>query len=248
MNVFVNIVVAVLAVVLGYLLGSIPTGVVIGRVFFHKDPRDYGSHNSGGTNTGRVLGKKIGLLVIVLDALKAAIALYTVWAIVTFSGIHQYMFWEVGYYAAPLYYWLAGLSAAIGHCFSIFLKFKGGKAVACDVGLVVTVSWLELLVGILSFFIPLKLTKHVSLSSIILSVLVAITMWILAIVRVTTDFNTQLFTWGFASTATATFALPILGFEAAAVLTIMAAVIIIRHAANIQRLKNGTESKITWMK
>ena len=248
MNVFVNIAVGVLAAVLGYLLGSIPTGVVIGKVFFHKDPRDYGSHNSGGTNTGRVLGKKVGLLVIILDALKAAIALYTVWAIVTFSGLSQYMVWGNGYYAAPLYYWLAGLAAALGHCFSVFLKFKGGKAVACNVGLAVTVSWLLTLVGIVTFFVPLKIKKHVSLSSIIMSVALAISVWIIAIIRAATTFNTQLFTWGFASTASATYALPILGFEAAIVFTIMAIVIVVRHAANIQRLKDGTESKITWMK
>ena len=64
------------AVISSYLLGAIPNGVLIGKVFFGKDPRDYYSHNSGGTNTGRVLGKKIGLLVIVLDMLKTIIPIY----------------------------------------------------------------------------------------------------------------------------------------------------------------------------
>ena len=70
-NIWGNIAVAVVCFLFGYLLGGIPNGVVIGKVFFHKDPRDYGSHNSGGTNSGRVFGKWIGILVIGLDMIWA---------------------------------------------------------------------------------------------------------------------------------------------------------------------------------
>ena len=243
-----NILVGVLSVVFGYLLGSFPTGVFIGKVFFGKDPRDYGSHNSGGTNTGRVLGKKIGALTIVIDALKAAFAVYTVWAILTFTGLKDFMNWDIGYFAAPAYYWAAGLAAAIGHCHSIFLKFEGGKAVACGVGTVVTVSWFELISCIAAFFIPLKIKKYVSLSSIIMACTWSIIVWVLAIVSVTTGANAQIFAWDFGLAAGNGFTMPVLGFEAAVTLTILTVLIIYRHRANIQRIKDGTESKISWMK
>ena len=86
----VNIVTALAAALLGYFVGAIPTGIIIGKVFFHKDIREYGSGNSGGTNAGRVLGKKIGLLVIILDMLKSVLVVYVVWAITTFAGLKEY--------------------------------------------------------------------------------------------------------------------------------------------------------------
>ena len=243
-----NIIVGLSSLLFGYLLGSFPTGVFIGKVFFGKDPRDYGSHNTGGTNTGRVLGKKIGVLTILIDALKAAIAIYVVWAILSFTGLNQYMVWENGYNAAPVYYWGAGLAAAIGHCHSIFLKFKGGKAVACEVGTVVMLSWLELVLCIISFFTTLKTTKYVSISSIVMSIVATITLWVLAIIRLTTGFDVMLFSWGFSANAANGVGLPILGFEAAVAVTIITVMLIVRHRDNFRRLKEGTETKISWMK
>ena len=85
MNILViNILAVLFCLILGYLFGSIPTAVVIGKVFFHKDPRDYGSHNAGGTNAGRLFGKKIGFLVIVLDMLKTIAPMYLVCVLLTF--------------------------------------------------------------------------------------------------------------------------------------------------------------------
>lgn len=241
----VNIIVGLLSVIFGYLLGAIPTGVVIGKAFFHKDPRDYFSHNSGGTNSGRVLGKKIGVLVIVLDAVKAIIALYGVWAILMFTPLREYTLWSNGYDAAPLYYWAAGLAAAIGHCYPIYIGFKGGKAVSCFVGISAWVSWLEFLVCFASFFGFLFKKKMVSLGSMVMAIVGSLTMWVLAIVRATTGWNVNVFAWDFGQSPV-TF--PVLGFEAAVTLTIVAILIIARHRANIKRLKEGTESKVTWIK
>ncbi|MDE6195364.1 MAG: glycerol-3-phosphate acyltransferase, partial [Erysipelotrichaceae bacterium] len=93
---------------IGYLLGSIPFALVIGKVFYKTDVREHGSGNLGGTNTGRVLGKKAGLMVIICDVLKVVLAVAI-----------------VSYFHKSASIW-AGLAAAIGHCYPIFAGFKGG--------------------------------------------------------------------------------------------------------------------------
>ena len=103
-------------IILSYLFGSIPWSLVIGKVFFHKDIRTEGSGNLGGTNAGRVLGKKVGIIVIVLDALKAFFSMLLASYIAKDAIIY------------------AGLACCIGHCFPIFAQFKGGKAVATSFG------------------------------------------------------------------------------------------------------------------
>ena len=105
-----------ICLIIGYLIGSIPWGLVIGKVFYHKDIREYGSGNPGGTNAGRVLGKNVGIIVILLDALKALIVMIIVNKL------------------APGYEQYAGLAVCVGHCFPIFAGFKGGKAVASSYG------------------------------------------------------------------------------------------------------------------
>lgn len=144
----------VLSVILAYLLGSIPWGLVIGKVFFHKDIRNYGSGNLGGTNAARVLGTPIGILVILLDATKAFIAMYLSHLI--YPGIEEYV----------------GLAVCIGHCFPIFAGFKGGKAVASSYGylfglsLFVTHEFVyTFLTPLVVFFVVLLISKMVSLSS-----------------------------------------------------------------------------------
>ncbi|MBQ6335146.1 MAG: glycerol-3-phosphate 1-O-acyltransferase PlsY [Erysipelotrichaceae bacterium] len=146
----------VLWLLIGYLIGSIPWGLVIGKVFFHKDIREYGSGNLGGTNAGRVLGTPIGFLVIFLDASKALLVMI------------------LCHYVAAGYEQYAGLAVCLGHCFPVFAGFKGGKAVACSYGyllglaLFVTNEWVfTFVVPLVSFFICLALCKMVSLSSLV---------------------------------------------------------------------------------
>ncbi len=140
--------------ILGYIIGSIPWALIIGLVFFKKDIRNYGSGNLGGTNAGRVLGKPIGMLVIVLDALKAFLVMWLVSAITP---------------AAVPY---AGLAVCIGHCFPVFANFKGGKAVACSYGYLLAMGLFvtgdpvfSFVYPLLVFLIVLCLSKMVSLSS-----------------------------------------------------------------------------------
>ncbi len=142
------------AIIFSYLFGSIPWGLVIGKVFFHKDIRKEGSGNTGGTNAGRVLGKPIGVLVIVLDALKGFISMC------------------LTHWIAPGCEIYAGLACCIGHCFPCFAEFKGGKAVATTYGfflgitLFITHNWLfTFILPIVFFFIFLFFSRMVSLSS-----------------------------------------------------------------------------------
>lgn len=241
-----NALAAVACILGGYLLGSIPNGVIIGKVFFHKDPRDYYSHNSGGTNVGRVLGKKIGVLVIVLDAIKTAIPLFVSFAVLSFvPSIAEKMVWGNGYDAAPLWYWLSGFFALVGHCFPAYLGFRGGKAVSSFVGLGIFFSYIEVVVFPALFFGCLKKTKMVSLSSIIASsacgVIVLVTSIVLESLHMTESIGYYL-TWSFGG-----FYLEF-GLEAGIVCFLSAAVLVLRHIPNIIRIKNGSESKIAWMK
>ena len=106
------------ASLIGYLLGSIPFALVIGKVFYNTDIRNYGSKNLGGSNAGRVLGKKAGLAVMTMDILKVTMAIFITSLFVTKDTSMI----------------IAGLAAATGHCFPIFAHFKGGKAVATMYG------------------------------------------------------------------------------------------------------------------
>lgn len=238
MNIYVvNILVGVVIAIISYLFGSVPTGVIIGKVFFKKDIRQFGSKNSGGTNAGRVLGKKVGILVIILDMLKTVIPFYTAWAVLTFSGLKDYMVWG-SYNAAPLFYWGSVLFAAIGHCASIFQKFKGGKAVSCFMGTNVLTSWIELVMAGFSFLIVAKKTKYISAASITAGVLGTLTAWVVAIIAVSVPWNPHWLTLMFGFEGA-----PYLGLEFAVVDTVVSALLIFRHRSNIARLRAGTENK-----
>ena len=148
------------SVFIGYFLGSIPFALVIGKVFFKKDIRQYGSKNLGGGNAGRVLGKKAGLAVMTLDLLKVTLAIFLT---ALFANDEIILI-------------LAGLSAAAGHCFPVFANFKGGKAVATMYGFLFGMA----LVGgyglkifffpLIVFLIVLYLWKIIALASIVSAV------------------------------------------------------------------------------
>ncbi|WP_335868967.1 glycerol-3-phosphate 1-O-acyltransferase PlsY [Bacillus sp. 2205SS5-2] len=141
--------------ILAYLLGSIPSGLLIGKIFFNKDIREHGSGNLGGTNTFRTLGVKAGLVVTIMDILKGTVATILP---VLFGVVDE------------LHLLIAGLLAVFGHIFPIFAGFRGGKAVATSGGVLLAYSPILFLVLFVSFFLFLFLTKYVSLSSILASV------------------------------------------------------------------------------
>ena len=182
--------------------------MVVGKVFYHKDIRNYGSKNLGGGNAGRVLGKKAGLVVMTLDILKVTLVIFL-----------TSIFFKVEMVSI-----IGGLAAAMGHCFPIFAKFKGGKAVAVMYGFLFGMVlfwkyslWIFLL-PLISFLLVLYLWKIIALASILSAVIN--TLFIGICIKA-----------------------PVL-FWASLLFT---AVIIVRHRKNIERILRKEENKITWM-
>lgn len=144
-----------------YLLGSIPFALVVGKIGFNKDIRQYGSGNLGATNAFRVLGVKAGIIVTLADILKGTLA--------TLLPVFAAYFYDVD--VSRL---LIGIFAVIGHTYPIFAKFKGGKAVATSGGLILGLNPLLFFIILLTFFITLYITKYVSLSSMITGIISSI--------------------------------------------------------------------------
>ena len=248
-----NIGIATLLTIIGYIFGSIPNGIWIGKVFFHKDPRDYGSGNSGGTNVGRIFGKKIGVLVIALDSFKVILPLYGAWAITTlvpmYNGLPLIPGVQVAFggdTSAYLVQWPAYLMVFVGttfgHCWPIFAGFKGGKNVSSFIGFASCTSWLIGFIPAFIYFAFLKWKKMVSLTSILTSWFLTLLSWIWTILILTGVLQGEWCWFGcFGPTIQ-------LGYVHSIIMTFGALVLTFRHKENIQRIKNGTERKITWMK
>ena len=161
----------VISCIVAYILGSVPSGVWVGKYFYQKDIREYGSGNMGTTNTFRVLGKKAGILVLCLDILKGYIPII----------LAQHVF-HVNQ-GLVLY---TGLFAILGHVYPVFANFRGGKAVATITGVMLAYQPALTLCCMLAFLITLLLFRMVSLSSIV-SVLVGVILSLM-----TTDVNLKI--------------------------------------------------------
>ena len=149
-------------IIIAYLLGSIPSGLWIGKIFYHTNLREYGSGNTGSTNTFRVLGPKAGIATFLIDILKGTLAtiLPILLGVTTIS---------------PLF---IGLFAIIGHTFPIFAGFKGGKAVATSAGVLLGFAPLFLIYLLLVFVLVLYLFSMISLSSVIAAVVAVLSVFI----------------------------------------------------------------------
>lgn len=196
-------------IVIAYILGSIPNALWIGKVFRGIDVREHGSKNTGSTNAARVLGAKLGILTLILDISKGAIP-------VALSFFMKADLLENMTGISSLDPIMVGIFAIIGHSFSLFMKFKGGKAVATTVGVFTVLVPKALLLAAVVFFVIFALTRYVSVSSIIAATSLPIFIFFLY--------------WDVPYT--------IFG-------GIIAILIIVKHKSNIQRLLNGTESKFT---
>lgn len=196
----------ILLIVMSYLYGSIPFALIVGKVFYRTDIRKQGSGNLGGSNAGRVLGKKAGISVIVLDASKCCISILISKLVINAMGLNN----DIIYICA--------LACMLGHCYPVFAHFKGGKAVATAMGYVLATNIYGFLIAIGVFLIVLKLSKYVSLASIVAALSVLVTS-------------------------------PFVGFTTTGIVanTCIVGLLIYKHKANIIRIKNGTESKISWM-
>ena len=248
-----NILTAICCLVFGYLLGSVEFSIIIGKVFFHQDPREYGSKNAGGTNAGRLWGKKVGLTVIILDMLKTLVPMWICWAVLTFvpfgerplvASTEAYFSNDVNNYVIqwPVYL-LANLGAIFGHCWPIFNHFKGGKGVSAFMGTILAASWgLGWIPASLFYFTILKKTKYVSLTSMLMGCITTVITWVWVIL-VMTHVIPNGYEWivGYGPT------INVSNYVYAIVITIMTILMIFRHKENIKRLRAGTERKIKWM-
>ena len=189
----------ILTVVLAYLIGSLPSGLILGKLLWHTDLREHGSHNIGATNAWRTLGKRAGIAVFIADSIKgqAGVALGLLLA------------------GTPLAAVLGGLFAIIGHSFSLFLRFHGGKGVATSLGVLTMLMGNVTLIVFAVWFAIVYLTRYVSLGSIVAGFLTPI--------------------------LAALFGYPM---EYVLFTVIAAILVIVRHRENIVRLMNGTENKI----
>lgn len=220
MNYFIIILLAILS----YILGSIPNGYLLAKHVKKIDLTQYGSKNTGATNTSRVLGLGYGLLALLLDLLKGIILLVI---LVSFKLENYYIIKLENYYIIkninilPIY----GLLSALGHVFSIFLKFRGGKAVATSGGILIFFAiylgaWQLVLGAIGVFILTVIITNYISLGSILGS----FTALVLSIIYHFIDKS-------------------FIPLEFMIGIVILASVIIIKHHENIKRLFNGTENK-----
>jgi glycerol-3-phosphate acyltransferase PlsY len=214
---------SLISFLVAYLICSIPFALIVGKGLYKIDIRNYGSKNLGGTNAGRVLGKKAGVLVIALDILKNVLVSVIIRYILTyiFKINDNVLISNVTFISLAF--------GVIGHCYPIFADFRGGKAVSTAVGLLLCTNYGLLVVFVISFFSLLKLYKMVSLSSITTFVILSILSFI---------------------PFTGKFMLPGLTYNNAYALCVLAVslLLIYRHRENIKRIINKKERKITWMK
>ncbi|MDG1046395.1 MAG: glycerol-3-phosphate 1-O-acyltransferase PlsY [Bacteroidia bacterium] len=147
--------------IIAYVIGSIPSSVWIGKSYFGKDVRDYGSGNAGATNTFRVLGTQAGIVVLLLDILKGVTAASLILYIPSVShGTDQYVNLQL----------LFGILAVVGHIFPVFENFNGGKGIATLFGMLIGIHYLLAVACVALFVVVLLLTRYVSLSSILATI------------------------------------------------------------------------------
>lgn len=198
----------ILLSLLAYFSGSIPSGVWIGKTFKGIDIRTVGSKNSGATNAYRNLGTVYGIMTLVIDALKGYLPLL----VASKMGVSE------------KYIVVIGLIAILGHSFSCFLNFKGGKGVATSLGVFLFLAPKAIGIATLGFLIVVFFTRYVSLSSITAAIILPIMTMILP-----------------AKDGVDKFTLSILS-------VFIGIFVIYKHKTNITRLLNGTESKIVFKK
>jgi glycerol-3-phosphate acyltransferase PlsY len=168
-----TIVLSVFLILLAYLLGSIPTGYLVGKYLRGIDIREHGSGSTGATNVLRTLGKKAGISVLIIDMLKGMLGIALVKALYLNSANPLPPDWQAWLILAT------GLAAVIGHSKSIFLNFDGGKSVATSLGVLLMMSPWVALATLGSFLLVLAISRIVSLSSITGAIAVIILMLVL---------------------------------------------------------------------
>ena len=222
--------VAVVTIIAAYLIGSINFAVIFTKKYNNVDVRDFGSGNAGTTNVLRVSGAKAGIATFALDILKGAVAAGL--GLLVFSLLWNGNCNELtaSSFRNPLFLpqygaFTCGLACMLGHCFPIFFGFRGGKAVATSVGVFAVCCPLAITLGLVSFAISMFISKIVSLSSLIASLVVVVTTAVLAFqYKISLNANPIVIT---------------------AITIACGLVVILRHTENIKRIFKGTEKKFS---
>jgi glycerol-3-phosphate acyltransferase PlsY len=225
--------------VVSYIIGSIPTSIMAGKMLKGIDIRNFGSGNAGGTNAFRVLGWKTGLTVTLIDIVKGVVAAVSV---VAFFRAHPIgAFPDMNEVALRL---LAGMSAVIGHVFTVFAGFKGGKGVSTAAGMLIGIAPVSMLIVIGIFLLTVYLSRYVSVASIFAALafplIIAIRKYIFELGG-GLDYYVKLFGSKVAFHDSLDYHLMIFGL-------IVALAILYTHRANIRRLLSGTENRLTFGK
>lgn len=214
-------------IIIGYLIGSISSSVIISRKKFNTDVREHFSKNAGATNSSRVMGKKWGLVILLLDSFKPIISVLIAYGL-TYIPINNSKFHDM---FIKSYIYLAGLAAIIGHCWPIFFKFKGGKGAASSLGLLLIINPIYCLIAIASWWIILFLFKMVSLSSILMVLIAFILSWIphIPLTNYLNSYNDPFFVINI-------------------IIGLTWIIVFIRHFTNLQRMLKKEERKIIFFK
>lgn len=201
----------VACIIIGYCFGCLQSAYILGKIVGKIDIREYGSGNAGFTNTTRVLGKKVGAVVFIFDLLKV-VAAYILCSLM-FYGSGSFI---EGESLLPGLY--AGIGAVLGHNFPFYLGFRGGKGIACTLGLMLCVNWKIALITYAIGFVVFMAKKYISLSSLTMALVYPVLMIITRNV------------FGFE-------------IEDIVLMFVLCVLAYIKHKSNIERLLNGTENK-----
>ncbi|WP_372751035.1 glycerol-3-phosphate 1-O-acyltransferase PlsY [Labilibaculum sp.] len=163
-----NIILQIILLILGYLLGSIPVGFLLTKYYTGKNILNFGSGNVGSTNVKRIAGKKLSIITQILDMMKGAIPV----------SLYFYLS-DVSQTDEDIYVYMLAISCIIGHNFSVFLKFRGGKGVNTTLGASVLIAPLPVFISVGIYFIVKWLFQYVSLGSIFLAVSLPISEFLL---------------------------------------------------------------------
>ena len=211
-------------VILSYLVGSIPTSIIVSKLVRGIDIREHGSGNAGGSNVFRVLGWKFGILVILLDALKGALAVI----VVARLYLDSFPFKNITPFDDfTLVQIICGVTAVIGHIWTVFAGFRGGKGIATGLGVLIMLVTIDMALALGVFFIVVAISRYISLGSIAAAIAVPLILFIRENI----------------------FGVDIPGYHTVLPFCIMLALLVFyTHRKNINRLINGSESKISFVK
>jgi glycerol-3-phosphate acyltransferase PlsY len=211
-------------IILSYLIGSIPTSIIVSKAVKGIDIREHGSGNAGGTNVMRVLGWKHGLLVILLDVLKGVLVVVVVarlhYGNIPFQNItpfDDFTFIQI----------IAGISAVVGHIWTVFAGFKGGKGIATALGMLLMIITVDMLIAVGVFVIVVTISRYVSLGSLMGTITAPLSL----IIR-ENIFNVD-----------------IPGYNTVLPFIIAVSMLVIyTHRKNVVRILNGSENKLSFKK